>query len=95
MADRGDDPGLGHRRDQVDGAGEFGGQGDDAQPPAGHGEQAIEGGDVGRDHVPRILGAAPGRGEERPLQVEAGDDALAGQAGQHRGPGLQIGQAAR
>ena len=39
-----------------------------------------------------VLGAAPGRGQERPLQVQAGHDALGGQAGQQGGPGFKLGQ---
>ena len=92
VADGGDDPGPRRRLDQGDGTGKFGGQGDDAQLPGGRRVQRGEDVDIGRDHVPWILGAAPGRGEERPLQVKACDDALAGQPGQQRGPGLQAGQ---
>ena len=42
--------------------------------------------------MPRVLGAAPGRGQERPLQVQAGDHALIGQAGQQGGAGFELGE---
>ena len=58
----------------------------------GRGVQALEDGHVGGEHVPRVLGTAPGRGEERAFQVKAGDGAVVGQAGQHDGPGFQFGQ---
>ena len=71
---------------------EFGGDGDDAQMTRGRRAQALEGGHVGGEHVPRILGAAPDRGEKRSLQVNPGDGALVGQGGQHGGPGLEVGE---
>ena len=80
------------RLDQGGRPGEFGGDGNDAQLTRGGRVQALEGGHVGSEHVPRILGTAPDRREKRPLQVNPGDDALAGQAGQHRGPGLEVGE---
>ena len=80
------------RLDQGGRPGKFGGDGNDAQLTRGGRMQALEGGHVGSEHVPRILGTAPDRGEKRPLQVNPGDDALAGQAGQHRGPGLEVGE---
>ena len=80
------------RLDQGGRPGEFGGDGNDAQMTRGGRVQALEGGHVGSEHVPRILGTAPDRREKRPLQVNPGDDALAGQAGQHRGPGLEVGE---
>ena len=59
---------------------------------SGRGVQALEDGYVGGDHVPRILSAAPGRGQERAFQVQAVDEAVVDQRGQHGGAGLQFGQ---
>ena len=60
--------------------------------PRGRSVQSLEDGHVGSEHVPRVLGAAPGRGQERPLQVQAVDHALIGQAGQQGGAGLELGE---
>ena len=92
MADGGDDADPDCGLDQGGRPGKFGCEGDDAQMTRGRGVQALEGGDVRSDHVPRILGAAPGRGEEWSLQVDTGYDILAGQPGQHRGPDLKVGE---
>jgi hypothetical protein len=86
------DAGSRRRLDHLGRAGQFGGEGDDLQVTAGRGEQALEGGHVGGEHVPRVLGAAAGRGKERAFQVQAGDDAVVGQFGQHGGAGLQFGE---
>ena len=80
--------GLDHRER----ARQFGGEGDDPQVTSGRGVQALEDGHVGGDHVPRILSAAPGWGQERAFQVQAVDEAVVGQPGQQGGAGLQFGE---
>ena len=90
VPDGGGHAGPRRRLDQAGRPREFGGDSDDAQMTSGRRVQALEGRHVRSEHVPRILGAAPGRGEKGPLQVNPGDDVLADQAGQHSRPGLEV-----
>ena len=73
-------------------AGQLGSEGEDPQLAAGRRVQPLEDGGIGSQHVPRILGAGPGWGQERAFQVQAGDDTLDGQSGQQVGPGGQLRQ---
>jgi hypothetical protein len=84
-------PGPRRRLDQLGRTVQFGGDGDDAQVSAGCRPESLEGGHVGSEQVPRVLGAASGRGKERPLQMESGQDAAGGQRRQHGGPGFEFG----
>ena len=92
VPDGGDHPGSHRRLDHPGRAGQFRCQGDDPQVSRTRRPQALERGHVRSDQVPWILGAAPGRGKERSLQVKASQDAVVGQAGQQRGPGLELGE---
>jgi predicted RNA polymerase sigma factor len=85
VADSRDHAGRHRGTDQLGRPGQLGRDRDHAQVPAGGRAQPFEGGQVRVDQVPGILGAAPGRRQERPLQVNAVDDTLVGQIRQHRG----------
>ena len=60
--------------------------------PRGRRPETLEDANIGSEHMPRILSTAPDRGQERPLEVEPGQDAVGGQAGQHGRAGFQLGQ---
>jgi PPOX class probable F420-dependent enzyme len=81
---RGDYPHADHGTDQVGSTGQLGGDRDLLEVTSRGGVQPPEHCHVRVDQVPGILRTAPGVRQERTLQVNAVDDPLVGQVGQHR-----------
>ena len=81
MPDRGDDAVGDQLADQVERAGQFGRDGDGADAALARVEQLAQHRRVGQQQALRSLRTAPGRGEERPFEVHAGDLACPGERG--------------